>query len=94
VALEPLSVIYWTRALTGIVMGAVCVLLQMLVRISPIICILLTITVYSITQKIYKRIYQTAVEDKKAITTTGAEAYILLWLVTWILLYTFLVSPP
>ncbi|HDI42149.1 MAG TPA: hypothetical protein ENF62_00005 [Candidatus Bathyarchaeota archaeon] len=92
--MKPLSIIYWSRAVMGVIVGVFCGAVQAFLNVSMLMCIVLAIAVYVITHRLYERSYRLVVENPRAITTTGLDAYLLLWLVFWTLTYTLLLGLP
>ncbi|MEM3640341.1 MAG: hypothetical protein QXH37_00215 [Candidatus Bathyarchaeia archaeon] len=97
--MKPLEIIYWLRFTLGIIAALVCVgfgLLTGTIRDDLFTFsaftdgLLLAVSVYFISYYIIKWRFLPKVEKPQKILTTGIGAYILSWLVFWILLYTIL----
>ena len=91
--MDPLTIIYWTRILLGIVAAVICTLFNELVGgISIFNGISIALLIYIITYYVYKAQFLTKVEKPKKIFSTGVGAYFFTWIVMFALLFT-LVSP-
>lgn len=91
--MDPLTIIYWTRILLGIVAAVICTLFNELVGgISIFNGISIALLIYIITYYVYKARFLTKVEKPKKIFSTGVGAYFFTWIVMFALLFT-LVSP-
>jgi len=86
--MKPTTIIYWTRAFTGVVAGLLSTLLSTLGEISFLNGVTIALLVYIITYYIYKPLFLTKVEKPSKILTTGVGVYFLTWIVAWIIFYT------
>ena len=94
--MNPLTIIYWTRFLLGVVAAALSALLtDFLPEFNLLNGISIALLVYIVTYYVYKAAFLAKVEKPSKIFTTGVGAYFLSWLVMWVLFYTLLnpVSP-
>jgi uncharacterized membrane protein len=94
--MNPLTIIYWTRLLLGIVAAALSALLTDFVQEFNLFNgISIALLVYIVSYYAYRAAFVAKVEKKSKIFTTGVGAYFLSWLVIWVLFYTLLnpVSP-
>jgi len=89
--MKPLTIIYWTRFLLGIVAGLICSLLSGSSSFSIFNGISIALLVYIITYYVYKNLFMTKVEKPSKILSTGVGAYFLSWIVMWALFYTIFV---
>ena len=87
--MKPLSVIYWIRACLGIVAAVLCVLIGLYVETFNNIFngVSLALLVYIISNYILRQLFIAKVEKASKVFTTGIGAYFLVWIVTWILLF-------
>jgi len=89
--MRPLTIIYWTRVLLGIVAASICTLLSAPQSGFNIFNgVTMALLVYIITYYVYKKLFVTKVEKPTKIFSTGVGAYFLSWIMTWALLYTIL----
>lgn len=89
--MNPLSIIYWTRFLLGIVAALICTLfIGLLGDISIFNGISIALLVYIISYYIYKRFFMAQVEKPSKIFSTGVGAYFLTWIVMFTLFFTLL----
>jgi hypothetical protein len=87
--MKPLTIIYWTRVLLGVVASLISTLLiTMITDINLFNGLTIALLVYIITYYVYKAAFAKKVEKPTKIFTTGIFAYFLTWLVVWIILYT------
>jgi len=92
--MKPLSVIYWTRVLLGIVAGLICTFLNsLLTDFNVLNGVSVALLVYIITYYVYKSKFLAVAEKPSKIFSQGVGAYFLSWIVVWALLYTILVHP-
>jgi len=92
--MNPLTIIYWTRALLGIVAALITTLLNELAGgINIFNGISIALLVYIVSYYVYKPLFLTKVEKPSKIFTTGVGAYFLSWIVLWTLFYTLLYKP-
>lgn len=90
--LKPTSVIYYTRLVTGIVMGVISTLLYGFDN-SGYSELSLAITVYLITYYILRfgfKIDPKKLTRKNQILTLGIGTFFLMWILVWVLTYTIL----
>jgi len=85
--METLSVIYWWRVGLGIIAGFICAAGLAFIS-SLLLGISFTLMFYIITYYILKMKFMAKVEKPSKIVTTGVGAYIMTWLVSWILFFT------
>lgn len=91
--MNALTIIYWTRALLGIVAALICTLFNELVGgISILNGISIALLVYIITYYVYKARFLTKVEKRSKLFSTGVGVYFFTWIVMFGLFFT-LVSP-
>jgi hypothetical protein len=91
--MKPLTIIYWTRVLLGVVAALISTLLStILVDINLFNGVSIALLVYIITYYVYKPLFLTKVEKPSKLFTTGIGAYFLTWIVMFIILFT-LISP-
>jgi len=87
----PMSIIYWTRALLGIVAALICTLfIGLLGDISIFNGISIALLVYIISYYVYKPLFTSKVEKASKLFTTGVGVYFLTWLVMFTLFFTLL----
>jgi hypothetical protein len=90
--MKPMSIIYWTRVLLGIVAALISTLLATVITdINLFNGLTIALLVYVVTYYVYKYLFAAKVEKPTKIFTTGIFAYFLTWLVTWIFFYTVLI---
>jgi len=90
--MKPLSIIYWTRVLMGIIAALISTLLRRVISdINLFNGLTIVLLVYIVTYYIYKSMFLAKVEKSTKIFTTDIFTYFLTWLVTWILFYTVLI---
>jgi len=90
---NPLTVIYWTRLVLGIVAALISALLSSLVPdFSFLNGVTIALLIYVVTYYVYKPMFLAKVEKPSKIFTTGVGAYFLSWLVMWALFHTLLRS--
>lgn len=89
--MKPLTVIYWTRVLLGVIAGVICTFLSSISsEINFLNGMSVALLVYIITYYIYKPLFIAKVEKPTKIFTTAVFIYFVTWVVAWILLYTLL----
>jgi len=87
--MKPLTIIYWTRVLIGVVAAVISTLLgNIWVDINLLNGLTIALLVYIVTYYIYKPLFLTKVEKPSKILTTGIFAYFLTWIVAWAIFYT------
>ncbi|HKZ94001.1 MAG TPA: hypothetical protein VJ249_05410 [Candidatus Bathyarchaeia archaeon] len=92
--MNPLTVIYWTRLLLGIVAALLSTLLgSMTMEFTFLNGISIALLLYIVTYYVYKAMFLAKVEKPSKIFTTGVGGYFLSWLVMWALFYTLLNYP-
>lgn len=93
--MKPLDMLYWTRACLGAVAGVICALFGL---INPLYNNLLyglslALLVYMVTNYFLRQIFIGKVEKASKVLTTGIGAYFLIWIITWVLLFSALYTP-
>ena len=89
--MNPLSIIYWTRALLGIVAALICTLfIGILGDISIFNGISIALLVYIISYYIYKPLFLSKVEKSSKLFSQGVGVYFLTWIVMFTLFFTLL----
>jgi hypothetical protein len=89
--MNPISIIYWSRALLGVVAALVCTLfIGLLGDISIFNGISIALLIYIISYYVYKSIFITKVEKASKLFSIGVGAYFLTWIVTFTLFFTLL----
>jgi len=89
--MKPLTIIYWTRVLLGVVAAIISTLVSsILMDINLFNGLSIALLVYIVTYYVYKPLFLAKVEKPQKIFTTGVFAYFLTWIVAWTLLYTML----
>lgn len=87
--MKPLTIIYWTRVILGIVAALISTLLSTVITdINLFNGLTIALLVYVTTYYIYKSLFVAKVEKPTKIFTTAIFSYFLVWLVTWIIFYT------
>jgi len=87
--LKPLSIIYWSRAVFGILAALICILLRIDKYPHPLMSgISIGLIIYILTYYILKWKFMAKVEKPTKVFTTGIGAYFLTWIVAWTLLNT------
>jgi len=87
--MKPLTTIYWTRVLLGVVTALICALLSApQIGFGLFNGVTIALLVYIITYYVYKPLFLTKVEKPSKIFTTGVGAYFLIWIVMWTLFNT------
>ncbi len=93
--MQPLTIIYWTRVLLGIVAALISILVgSIILEFSLLNSISIALLVYLVTYYIYKSLFLNKVEKPSSLFSTGVGAYFLSWLAMWILVYTLLYEVP
>jgi len=93
--MNPLTVIYWTRVLLGVVAALLCAFLNSIVSDFNILNgISVALLIYIITYYVYKARFLAEVKKPSKIFSTGVGAYFLSWIVLWVLFYTILTKQP
>jgi hypothetical protein len=89
--MNPLTVIYWTRALLGIVAALICTLfIGILGDISIFNGISIALLIYIISYYIYKPLFLSKVEKSSKLFSQGVGVYFLTWIVMFTLFFTLL----
>ena len=88
--MKPLDVIYTIKAILGALTALICILLGVEDIVTAVGIAML---VYLGSDRILKQIFIEKV-DKSMVTKTGMGIFIIMWLFTWILLYTLMMSLP
>jgi len=87
--IRPLTIIYWTRVLLGVLAALICTFLSGLWSDFSILNgISIALLVYIITYYAYKARFLAKVEKPSKIFSTGVGAYFLAWIVTFAMLTT------
>ena len=93
--MNPLTLVYWSRFLLGIIAALISALLSTAIReFSLLNGVSIALLLYIITYYVYKAVFLAKVEKTSKIFTTGVGIYFLSWLVAWVLLYSILYQPP
>lgn len=88
--MKPLSIIYWSRVILGLMSG----ILTAFLGLNDILqSISISLLIYLVTYYIYKAKFINKVSKPTSLITTGIGAYFLTWIVSMVLLYNFL-HPP
>ena len=88
--MKPLSIIYLSRVILGLMSGIITAFLGFN-NILQLISI--SLLIYLVTYYIYKAKFINKVSKPTSLLTTGIGAYFLTWIVSMVLLYNFL-HPP
>jgi len=89
--MQPLTLIYWTRFLLGVVAALICALLSApQIGLGLLNGVSIALLVYIISYYVYKPLFLPKVEKVSKVFTTGVGAYFLSWIVMWVLFYTIL----
>jgi len=93
--MKPLEILYWARAFLGAVAGALCTLFGLF---NPLYNNLLgglslALFFYMLTNYFLRQIFIGKVEKASKVLTTGIGAYFLIWIVTWVLLFSAIYTP-
>lgn len=94
--MKPLSIIYWTRVLLGVLAGLISTLLSSLAPMDFNVLngVSVALLVYIVTYYVYKAKFPADVVEKRSkIFSQGVGAYFIAWIVSWGLLYTVFVYP-
>ncbi len=93
--MKPLDILYWTRACLGVVAGALCALLGLFNPLynNFLYGLSLALLVYMVTNYFLRQIFIGKVEKARKVLTTGIVAYFLIWIVTWVLLFSAMYIP-
>ena len=88
--MQPLTVIYWSRVLLGVVAALISVAPSLIyVEVGFFTSLAIAMLFYILTYYIiYKRFFITKVEKTTKIFMTGIGAYFITWIVAWTLFYT------
>jgi len=90
---NPLTVIYWTRLLLGIVAALISAVLGSITTDFNLLNgISIALLIYIVTYYLYKAMFLARVEKASKLFTTGVGAYFLSWVVMWALFHTLLRS--
>jgi len=86
--LKPLSVIYWSRVGLGIIAGIICGGLGLVWNLGLLNGLSIGIVFYILTNYVLKRQFITKLEKGASkVFSTGIGTYFLMWVITWVLLY-------
>ncbi len=89
--MNPLSIIYWTRFLLGIVAALLSTLLTNLAQdVSLFNGMSVALLIYIVSYYVYKSLFAGKVEKATKIFTTGIGIYFFTWIVMWVLIFTLL----
>ena len=89
--MKPLSVIYWSRVGLGIIAGIICGVLGLVWNLGFLNGLSIGIVFYIITNYVLRRQYITKVEKGASkVFSMGIGTYFLMWVITWVLLYSIL----
>ncbi len=89
--MKPVTIIYWTRALLGIVAALICnMLIGVLGDINILNGISIALLVYIISYYVYKSFFMYKVEKPRQLFWTGVGAYFLTWIVFFAMFFTLL----
>ncbi|MDR2203914.1 MAG: hypothetical protein LBE76_06425 [Nitrososphaerota archaeon] len=93
--MKPITIIYWLRIALGMIAGTISAVMSHYLlnygmdRISIILyAVSVTLLVYMATLYLLKAKFQNQVETPSKITMTGIGIYFLVWIVSYILIYT------
>ncbi len=89
--MDPLSVIYATKVVLGVLTAVLCLLLGV---DSIITGVSVGLIVYLVSDRILKQIFIEKVKNLSTVTKTGIGIYIIMWFFLWILIYTLLNPNP
>jgi len=101
--MKPSSVIYWIRAVLGVVAGAVCALFDIFVEGTIpqgmdwnvlLRGLSLALLIYLMSYYALKPIFIKKLEKPSKVFTTGIGIYFVAWVVFWTLFYTLFGNPP
>jgi len=92
--MKPTTIIYWTRALFGVVAALLSTLLSLMAPVNFLNGLSIALLIYIVTYYIYKSLFITKMEKQSKIFTTGVGAYFLTWIVAWTIFYTLLSPHP
>jgi len=94
--MKPLDILYWIRACLGAVAGALCALLGLFNPLYDTLLggLSLALLVYVLTNYFLRQIFIGKVEKASQVLTTGIGAYFLVWIVTWVLLFSAVLGAP
>ena len=93
--MQPLTIIYWTRVVLGIVAALISILVgSIILEFNLLNSISIALLVYLVTYYVYKSLFLNKVEKPSSLFSTGVGAYFLSWLAMWILVYTLLYELP
>lgn len=89
--MKPLSVIYWSRFGLGIIAGIICGVLGLVWNLGFLNGLSIGIVFYILTNYVLRRRYITKVEKGASkVFSMGIGTYFLMWVITWVLLYSIL----
>jgi len=92
--MKPLDVLYWIRACLGVVAGALCTLVGLFDPLynNLLYGLSIALLVYTLTNYFLRQMFIGKVEKASKILTTGIGAYFLVWIATWVLLFSAMYS--
>jgi hypothetical protein len=89
--MNPLSIIYWTRFLLGIVAALLSTLLTNFAQEFTFLNgMSVALLLYIVSYYVYKSMFFAKVEKPTKIFTTGIGIYFFTWIVMWVLFFTLL----
>jgi len=91
--MKPLTIIYWTRAVLGMVAALICVSLSIIAEMSFFTGLSIAMLFYILTYYILKPWFIAKVEKPSKVFMTGIGAYFFTWIVSWILFFTLWYTP-
>ena len=95
--LTPLALIYWARAILGIIAGSISAVLTLSMGERGLNTFLngltIALVVYLITFYIIKAKFKHKVEKPSKLMTQGIGFYFFAWIFSWVLIYTMILGP-
>ena len=92
--MKPLTIIYWSRVVLGLVAALICVSLNIFITDMGFFTGLsIAMLFYLLSYYIYKPFFIAKVEKPTKIFMTGIGGYFITWIVTWTLFYTMWYAP-
>ncbi|MCD6510849.1 MAG: Rab5-interacting family protein [Thermoprotei archaeon] len=83
---------YYIRLILGVIMGVICGALGLEGLAGLYVCIVGYVLSYYVIRGVLK-VDPTSLEKPTRLFTVGGGTYVLIWIVTWTLTYTLLLSP-
>ena len=92
--MKPLDILYWIRACLGVVAGALCTLVGLFNPLFNNLLngLFLALFIYAVTNYFLRQMFIGKVEKASKILTTGIGACFLVWIATWVLLFSAMYS--